>query len=77
MLWKGSKSLYVFKFKHISHMDIESYFNSLANKGGNDILDMDIKLIMLASPIVSKSLASFVDLSFDNGIVHGDWKRPG
>ena len=44
-LWKGPKSIYVFKFKHISHMDIESYFNSLANKGGNGILDMDIKLI--------------------------------
>ena len=42
-------------------MDIESYFNSLANKGGNDILDMDIKLIKLASPIISKSLASVVN----------------
>ena len=56
-------------------MDIESYFNSLANKGGNDILDMDIKLIKLASPIISKSLASVVNWSFDNGIVHGDWKK--
>ena len=37
------KSLYVFKFKHISPMDIESYFNSLANKGGNAILNMYIK----------------------------------
>ena len=56
-------------------MDIESYFNSLANKGGNDILDMDIKLIKFACPIISKSLASVVNLSFDNGIVHGDWKK--
>ena len=69
------KSLYVFKFKQISHMDIGSYFNSLTNKGGNDILDMDIKLIKLACPIICKSLASVVNLSFDNGIVHGDWKK--
>ena len=69
------ESFHVFKFKHISYMDIESYFNSLANKGGNDILDMDIKLIKLACPIISKSLASVVNLSFDNGVVHGDWKK--
>ena len=56
-------------------MDIASYFNSLFNKGGNDILDMDIKLIKLASPIISKSPASVVDLSFNNGIVHDDWKK--
>ena len=68
------KSLFVFKIKHISHMDIESYFDSLANKGGNGILDMDIKLIKLACPIISNSLASVVNLSFDKGIVH-DWKK--
>ena len=55
-LWKGPKSIYVFKFKHISHMDIESYFNSLTNKGGNDILDMDIKLIKLASRLYPNHL---------------------
>ena len=66
------KSFYVFKFKHISHMDIESYFNSLTNKGSKDILD--IKLIKLPCPIISKSLASVANLSFGNGIVHGDWK---
>ena len=74
-LWKGPKGFYVFKFKHISHMDIESYFDWLANKGGNDILDMDIKLIKLVCPTISKSLASVVNLSFDNGSVHGDWKK--
>ena len=74
-LWKGPKSIYVFKCKHISHMDIESYFNSWANNGGNDILDMDIKLIKIASPIISKSFAPVVNLSLDNGIVHGDWKK--
>ena len=26
-LWKGPKSLHVFKFELISHMDIKSYFN--------------------------------------------------
>ena len=55
------KSIYVFKFKHISHTDIESYFKSLANEGGNDILDMNMKLIKLASPMISKSLALVVN----------------
>ena len=54
-------------------MDTESYFNSLVNKGGKDILD--IKLIKLPCPIISKSLASVANLSFGNGIVHGDWKK--
>ena len=74
-LWKGPQSLYVLRLKQKSHMATESYFNPLANKGGSDILVMDINLIKLASPIISKSLASVVNLSFDNGIVHSDWKK--
>ena len=38
---------------------------------------MDIKLIKLACPIISKSLVSIVDLSFvnHNDIVHGGWEK--
>ena len=39
------KNIRVFKFKHIFHTEIESYFNSLTNKGGNYTLNMDIKFI--------------------------------
>ena len=44
-LWWDPKIIRVFKFKHLMHTDIESYFNSLTNKGGNYTLDMNIKFI--------------------------------
>ena len=46
-LWKSSRN--EFKFQHISHTDIQYYFNSLADKNENDILYMDVKLLKLAS----------------------------
>ena len=76
-LWKGPKSLYVFKFHHISFQDIQFYLNSMTNKHGNDILGMDIKLLKIPCPVISISLAYVVNSSLDNGIVHDDWKKPG
>ena len=76
-LWKGPKSRYVFKFHHISDQDIQFYLNSMTNKHGNDISDMDMKLLKIACPVISKSLAYVVNSSLDNGIMHDDWKRPG
>ena len=74
-LWKGPKSRYVFKLHHISFQDIQFYLNSMANKHGNDILGMDIKLLKIACPVISKSLAYVVNSSLDNGIVHEDRKK--
>ena len=74
-LWKCPRSCYEFKFQHISYMDIQCYFDSLANKHWNNILDMDVKLLKLASPVISKSLESVVNSSLENGIVHDDWKK--
>ena len=51
------------------------YFSSLANKYGNDILDVGGKLCKLASAVISKSLESVVNPSHENGIVHDDWKK--
>ena len=36
---------------------------------------MDLRLLKLASPIISKSLEYIVNSSLDKGIVHDDWKR--
>ena len=74
-LWKGPKSRYVFKFHHISSQDIQLYLNSMTNKHGNYVLGMDIKLLKIACPVISKSLAYVVNSSLDNGIVHDDWKK--
>ena len=41
--WKGTKSMYTFKFEEISHVDVEQYFVSLSSKGNNDLLDSDIR----------------------------------
>ena len=76
-LWKGPKSRYVFKYHHISFQVIQFYLNSMANKHGNYILGMDIKLLKITCPVISKSLAYVVNSSLDSGIVHDDWKKPG
>ena len=47
----------------------------MTNKHGNDILGMDIKLLKIACPVISKSLAYVVNSSLDDGIVHDDWKK--
>ena len=47
----------------------------MTNKHGNDILGMDIKLLKIACPVISKSLAYVVNSSLDNDIVHDDWKK--
>ena len=36
---------------------------------------MDINLIKLACSVISKSLESVINLSFDNGIVYGERKK--
>ena len=69
------RSCYEFKFQHISYMGIQCYFDFSANKHGNDILDMDVKLLKLASPVISKSLESVVNSSLENGIVQDDWEK--
>ena len=74
-LWKGPKSRFVFIFHHISFQDIQFYLNSMTNKHGNDILGMDIKLLKIACPVISKSLAYLVNSSHDNDIVLADWKK--
>ena len=74
-LWKVPKSRYVLKFHHISFQDIQFYLNSMTNKHGNNILGMDIKLLKIACPDISKSLAYVVNSSLDNGIVHDDWEK--
>ena len=61
---------------HTGALKRESCFISLANKHGNAILDMNINLIKLVCPILFKSLGSVVNLSFDNGTVHG-WLKKG
>ena len=43
--WKGPKSMYTFRFKEITHVDVEQYFVSLSSKANNDLLDFDIRLI--------------------------------
>ena len=73
---KGPHSRYVFKFHHISFQDIQFYLNPMTNKHGNDILGMDLKLLKIACPVISKSLADVVNSSFDHSIVHNDWKKP-
>ena len=73
--WKGPKSMYTFRFKEITHVDIEQYFVSLSSKANNDLLDFDIRLIKYAAPFISESLSRIINDSLLQGRVDMDWKR--
>ena len=73
--WKRPKSMYTFRFKEITHVDVEQYFVSLSSKANNDLLDFDIRLIKYAAPFISKSLSRIINDSLLQGQVHMDWKR--
>ena len=73
--WKGPKSMYTFRFKEITHVDVEQYFVSLNSKANNDLLDFDIRLIKYAAPFISESLSRIINNSLLQGRVHMDWKR--
>ena len=53
--------MYIFRFKGITHADIEKYFVALNSKANNDLLDFDMKLVNCAAPFISKSLAQIIN----------------
>ena len=65
--WKRPKSMYTFRFKEITHVDVEQYFVSLSSKANNDLLDFDIRLIKYAAPFISKSLSRIINDSLLQG----------
>ena len=71
--WKGTKSMYTFRFKEITHVDVEQYFVSLSSKANNDLLDFDIRLIKYAAPFISKSLSQIIN----NSLLQGGFLRIG
>ena len=63
-----------FQFKEINSNCVLRALLNLPNKSSNDIIDMDSRLLRLASPIIAHHLCHIFNLSLNQGIVPPDWK---
>ena len=63
-----------FEFLEINMNEVLQHLLKLGNKSSLDIIDMDNKLLCLASPIIAPLLCHIFNLSLCNGIVPSDWK---
>ena len=74
LYWKGSESIYTFKFKEITAHDVMKYFSNLPDKSGGDVLGFDRKLLEIAAPYIAESLCLVINMSLASGCFHDDWK---
>ena len=74
ILWKGDDSIYQFKFAKIEESSVLQSLNLLSNRSSIDIIDVDRKLLRLASAVIARSLTDLYNMSLMTGIVPNDWK---
>ena len=63
-----------FEFLEINSNQVLHYLLKLSNSTSLDIIDMDNKLLRMASPIIAPLLCHVFNLSLNQGIVPSDWK---
>ena len=63
-----------FEFLEINMNEVLQHLLNLGNKSSLDMIDMDNKLLRLASPIIAPLLCHIFNLSLCNSIVPSDWK---
>ena len=63
-----------FQFKEINSNCVLRDLLNLPNKSSNDIIDMDSRLLRLASPIIAPHLCHIFNFSLNQVIVPPDWK---
>ena len=64
--WMGPKSMYTFRFKEITHVDVDKYSVFLNSKANNDLHDFDVRLIKFTTFIL-KSLSRSINDSLLQG----------
>lgn len=73
-VWKGSESIYTFKFEDINHSNIVKMLNKLDMSSSLDVLNFDSKLLRLSSNVIAPSLTKLFNMSLYKGQVPSDWK---
>ena len=73
--WKGPNNMYTFRFKEITHVDVEQYFFP-------SVLKLTMIYLILISGVSNMQLLLFLNLfrklsmiPYLKGRVHTDWKR--
>ena len=72
--WKNPKCLYEFKFTEVLEEDVLKYLRQLSINSNLDIIDIDCKLLNIASAHISKNLTTIFNFSLKTGFVLDDWK---
>ena len=72
--WKNPECIYKFKFSEVLEDDVLKLLKQLPCDSNIDILDVDCKLLNIASPYISKTLTAIFNLSLKTGFVLDDWK---
>ena len=70
----SSVSNRIFQFSAIPTSFIVQYLSNLKSNSSIDIIEMDVKLLIIASSIIAPSLAHVFNLSLSSGIVPSDLK---
>ena len=72
--WKNPKCLYEFKFTEVLEEDVLKFLRQLSINSNLDIIDIDCKLLNIASTHISRSLTTIFNFSLKTGFVFDDWK---
>ena len=72
--WKNPETIHSFEFVTIDEGSVITDLLTLNTDSNNDVLQLDSKLLRLASPLISKSLTHLFNLSLMSRVVPSDWK---
>ena len=72
--WKNPETVHSFEFVTVDEGSVITDLLTLNADGNNDVLQLDSKLLRLASPLISKSLTHLFNLSLMSRVVPSDLK---
>ena len=74
MKWKNPTTIYSFTFVTIDEGSVVKDLLTLNDDSNNDVLQLDSKLLRLASPLISIFLMHLFNLSLKSRVIPSDWK---
>ena len=72
--WKNPPTIHSFEFVTIDEGSVVTDLLTMNADSNNDVLQLDSKLLRLASPLISKSLTHLFNLSLMSRVIPSDWK---
>ena len=72
--WKNPASIYSFTFKNIDVAAVHGDLHSLDGDSGNDVLQLDAKLLRMSADVICRTLTHLYNISLSSKIIPGEWK---